>query len=172
MYILIEVQRAIDSRIMAKKYKLNFKNAIKSLDELAQTDTLIMDDYFFLDKTFSTEDLQYIVNDDAPLSNHLNTILKVIEESPLLKEHMLGHTIPINKYFRIQKVEGERRCKIKILKEVLIDDSTVQIIIKVIIRNEETTYLVRFSDKQIASTIQKIRDASLRTSVNRLMQHN
>lgn len=106
MYILIEVQRAIDSRIMAKKYKLNFKNAIKSLDELAQTDTLIMDDYFFLDKTFSTEDLQYIVNDDAPLSNHLNTILKVIEESPLLKEHMLGHTIPINKYFRIQKVEG------------------------------------------------------------------
>lgn len=104
MYILIYIQRAIDSRIMAKKYKLSFKNSIKSLDELAQTDTLIMDDYFFLDKTFSTEDLHYIVNDDAPLSNHLNMVLKVIEESPLLKEHMLGHTIPINKYFRIQRV--------------------------------------------------------------------
>lgn len=55
---------------------------------------------------------------------------------------------------------------------MLIDDSTVQIIIKVIIRNEETTYLVRFSDKQIASTIQKIRDQNLKTSINRLLQNN
>lgn len=33
---------------------LNFRNSIKSLDELAQTDTLIMDDYFFLD-TFDVD---------------------------------------------------------------------------------------------------------------------
>jgi hypothetical protein len=103
MYLLIYIHRAIDLRIMARKYKLNFKNSIKSLDELAQTDTLIMDDYFFIDKTFDPDRFHFIANAEAPLHRNLNLVLKVVEESPLLKEHMLGHTGPIGKYFRIKR---------------------------------------------------------------------
>ena len=104
MYLLIYIHRAIDLRIMAHKYKLTFRNSIKSLDELAQTDTLIMDDYFFIDKSFDPDQFHFTTNPEAPLQRNLNLILKVIEESPLLKEHMLGHTGPIGKYFRIKKI--------------------------------------------------------------------
>lgn len=48
---------------MRRDHKLNFKNCIKSLDELAETDTLIMDDYFFMDKIFNTDDFCYILNE-------------------------------------------------------------------------------------------------------------
>lgn len=86
MYILIYIHRAIDGRIMGKKYKLTFKNSLKSLDELAQTDTLIMDDYFFLDKPqFNLENFHFVINEEAALHNNLNLILKVMDESPLLK---------------------------------------------------------------------------------------
>ena len=34
----------------------------------------------------------------------LSLLIKIIEESPILKEHMLGHTIPINRYFRLNKL--------------------------------------------------------------------
>jgi hypothetical protein len=172
MYILIYLHRAIDSRTMSLNYKLNFKNSIKSLDELAQTDTLIMNDYFFLDKTFNTDDFRFIVNSEAPLHENLNLILKVMEESPLLKEHMLGHTIPINKYFRLQRLDAERRAKVKILKEGALDDSTIEVTIKAIVCNHESRYVVRFSDKPVASTILKIRDHALRYDVNKLILKN
>lgn len=45
----------------------------------------------------------------------------------------------------------------------------MQVTIKVILRNAQSRYLVRFSDKPIASTIHKIRDSTLRTDINRLI---
>lgn len=163
MYILIYIHRVIDSRIMSKRYKLKFKNSLKSLDELAQTDTLIMDDYFFLDKTFNPEDFHYVLSDDAPLAHQLPLILRLIDESPLLREHMLGHTVPISKYFRLHRPEAARRAKVRILREAALDDSTLQVTIRVVERGaEEERYAVRFSDRPVGSTIQKIRERGLR----------
>jgi len=61
-----------------------------------------MDDYFFLDKMFDFEDFQVIVNKESPLVQHFDLLIRIIEESPLLKEFMSGHTIPIAKYFRLR----------------------------------------------------------------------
>ncbi len=63
MHILIYIHRTLHARVMRRDHKLNFKNCIKSLDELAETDTLIMDDYFFMDKIFNTDDFCYILNE-------------------------------------------------------------------------------------------------------------
>jgi hypothetical protein len=38
-----------------------------------------MDDYFFLDKTFNTDDFRYLVNEEAPLRGNMNLILKVMD---------------------------------------------------------------------------------------------
>jgi hypothetical protein len=58
---------------------------------------------------------------------------------------------------------------VKILRESAIDESTMQVTIKVIVRNIESRYLVRFSDKPVASTVHKIRDHTFRNEVNRLI---
>lgn len=184
-----------DQKILASRYKLNFRNSIKSLDELAQTDTLIMDDYFFLDNTFDMEGFEYVVGEqEAPLQ--LGLLVRVIEESALLKEHMLGHTIPINRYFRLNRPEGERGSRVKILKERLVDDSTIEIEVKVSYPKRppedqsnlsqpsipinssnqlghhseafEELLRVRFSDKVIASTVSRIREGALKKRVNLL----
>lgn len=63
MHILIYIHRTLHARVLRRDHKLNFKNCIKSLDELAETDTLIMDDYFFMDKIFNTDDFCYILNE-------------------------------------------------------------------------------------------------------------
>jgi hypothetical protein len=53
MYLMIHIHRMIDTRVLDKQYKMVMKNRIKSIDELAQTNTLIMDDYFFLELPFN-----------------------------------------------------------------------------------------------------------------------
>lgn len=65
-----------------------------------------MDDYFFLlDKISNIEDFQVVLNQESPLSDQLYLFIRIIEESPLLKEYMSGHTIPIAKYFRLKKIK-------------------------------------------------------------------
>jgi hypothetical protein len=132
MYLMIHIHRMIDTKAMYQKYKVIMKNRIKSIDELAQTDTLIMDDYFFLERPFNTEDFQYIVNQDAPLSLNINQIVKVMDESALLKEHMLGHTMPVIKYFRFKYDSGVgvHRTKMKIMNERMVDANCIEIKIK------------------------------------------
>lgn len=75
----------------------------------------------------------------------------------MLKKYMLGHTIPVSKYFRIKKIESEKKCQVKIMKEELIDANTLQIMIKVLPK-KHSKYIIRFSDKPISSTIHKIKD--------------
>lgn len=76
----------------------------------------------------------------------------------MLKKYMLGHTIPVSKYFRIKKIESEKKCKVKIMKEELIDANTLQIMIKVLTQKHDSKYIIRFSDKPVASSIHKIKD--------------
>jgi hypothetical protein len=81
-----------------------------------------MDDYFFLDNNLS-DDFNYIINPEAPLESHLHLIIKLIDESPLLKETMYGHTVPICKQFRLKKIKSQilSSSKVKILKELVVN---------------------------------------------------
>jgi len=45
---MINIHRIFDAWTVKKQLKMNMKNRVRSIDEFAQTDTLIMDDYFFL----------------------------------------------------------------------------------------------------------------------------
>ena len=82
---------------------------------------------------------------------------------------MLGHTSPISRYFRLQRLQCEKKANIKILKQSYIDESTIQLTIKIIIRNKESRYIVRFRDKPVSSTIHQIRGQQLRNDVNKLI---
>lgn len=50
MFIFLLVHRLRDSYVLNKKSEILIKNHIKSIDEFGQTNTIIMDDYFFIDK--------------------------------------------------------------------------------------------------------------------------
>lgn len=79
---------------------------------------------------------------------------------------MLGHTVPVSKYFRLNRLEAPRRAKVRILRESVVDDSTIQITIRVLAKGaEEERFVVRFSDRPVSSTIQKIRDRPLREEI-------
>jgi hypothetical protein len=170
MYLMIHIHRIIDRRELDKQYKMLMKNRVKSIDELAQTNTLIMDDYFFLELPFDSDRFQYAINRDALLNEeHLSLILKVIDESPMLKEHMLGHTRPITKYFRFKKIPRAGRRKIKILKERFIDDNCVEISIVIIADGEEKMFLLRFNDQPVKSTLRNLQDSTFKNTASRLI---
>lgn len=118
MHILIYIFRMMGHIALGRQLKLNHET--KSMDELAQTDTLIMDDFFFFlhERPFDPEDFKIAFNGDAPLTDNVEVMLKVIEGATALQEHMAGHTIPIAKYFRLNPnlVTRRRGSKVRILK--------------------------------------------------------
>ncbi len=85
MYLIIYIHRIVDSSVIQKKFGLICKNRVRSLDELAQTDTIVTDDFFFVERPFKIEDFVYSINPEAPLSNNINLIIRLIDEAPLLK---------------------------------------------------------------------------------------
>lgn len=95
-----------------------------------------MDDFFFFinERPFDTDEFKFILNDEAPLSNNFNLILKVIEGAEVLREHMAGHIIPIAKYFRLNphKVSRIANAKVKIINETVISENCIDIKIKVL----------------------------------------
>lgn len=75
------------------------KNHIKSIDEFGQTNTIIMDDYFFIDKNlFEVEDMLCNTYTDFKFDEEL--IHVIIEKSELLKEEMYDLWISTLRYFR------------------------------------------------------------------------
>lgn len=59
MHILIYLHRIISQNKLSELLTLNYEN--KSIDELAQTDTLIMDDFFFLERPFNMDGFKYLL---------------------------------------------------------------------------------------------------------------
>lgn len=58
MFIFLLVHRLRDSHILNNESEMLIKNHIKSIDEFGQTNTIIMDDYFFIDKNlFEVEEM-------------------------------------------------------------------------------------------------------------------
>lgn len=58
MHILLYIHRFYDAYFNRKTLKINCQNRIRTIDELAQTDTLIMDDFFFLERPINTDDFK------------------------------------------------------------------------------------------------------------------
>lgn len=62
----------------------------------------------------------------CPLAENVDIMLRIIEGATMLREHMAGHTIPIAKYFRLNRLNNFRNdSKVKIIKETVISEHCV-----------------------------------------------
>lgn len=71
MHILIYIFRMSSRISLGRQLKLNHET--KSVDELAQTDTIIMDDFFFFlnEQPFNPDDVEIVFNQNAPLIDNV-----------------------------------------------------------------------------------------------------
>jgi len=58
MHILLYVHRFYDVSYNRRDLNINCLSRIRTIDELAQADTLIMDDFFFLERPINTDDFK------------------------------------------------------------------------------------------------------------------
>ena len=66
---MIYFQRIIDNYVLSDKMNFTLRNRIKSVDELAYIDTLVMDDYFFRKRTIPEGCFERTMNPESPLHN-------------------------------------------------------------------------------------------------------
>lgn len=84
MFIFLLIHRLKESFDLNKAGEILIKNHIRSIDEFAQTNTIIMDDYFFIDKNlFEVEDMLYSSSKEFNFDNEV--IYSIIEKSELMK---------------------------------------------------------------------------------------
>ena len=79
MFIFLLIHRLRDSFIIKERSEILIKNHIKSIDEFGQTNTIIMDDYFFIDKNlFQVESMIY--NPDSEFTQFDQELIHAIIE--------------------------------------------------------------------------------------------
>ena len=94
---------------------------------------------------------------NAPLTDNIDLMLRVMEGAAVLREHMAGHIVPIDKYFRINRMKSRRTDKkVRIVRETVISEHCIQVNIKVISKGKEELFSVRFNDHPVYSTITKL----------------
>lgn len=58
MHISLYIHRFYDVSFNRRDLNINCLSRIRTIDELAQADTLIMDDFFFLERPINTDDFK------------------------------------------------------------------------------------------------------------------
>ena len=58
MHILLYIHRFYDASFNRRDLNVNCLSRIRTIDELTQVDTLIMDDFFFLERPINTDDFK------------------------------------------------------------------------------------------------------------------
>lgn len=84
MYLFIHIHRLYDAGVLFSKSQFQIKNYIHSIDEFGEVDTLVMEDYFFMDNSFP-ESFEYTLNEEVFTQADLPLVLKVIDSSKLLR---------------------------------------------------------------------------------------
>ena len=66
---------------------MNFRNRLKSLDELAHIDTLVMDDAVVRARRIDdASGINRVMNPESPMQNQFGLVLRLLDESKLLQE--------------------------------------------------------------------------------------